>query len=205
MKAAPASIGARVVDSYPFSQGGTAQQALDLKADGVDCLVGYLGLIDAEKVGYVLDAGMAFMAVTLGGHYSGPSAVQQCTELGLPAGVTVWLDLEGKEAFATPPGDLMAKINSWANCIAAAGYMPGLYVGVPQPLTSDELWGLRVARYWRGQGSVRDRNNALAEPTGCGWCMTQMFPSHVRGGVLVDDDCIGQDYRGRVPTWAVAA
>jgi hypothetical protein len=116
----------------------------------------------------------------------------------------VWLDLEGMHAFKANPVELIAKINTWANAIASAGYMPGLYVGVPQPLTSDELWNLRVSRYWRGQGSVRDRNNALAEPTGCGWCMWQAWPSKHRGGVWVDDNLVTADYRSRVPTWCVA-
>jgi hypothetical protein len=83
--------------------------------------------------------------------------------------------------------------------------MAGGYFGSPQPLTSDEMWHLKLKRYWRGQGSIRDRHNQLAEPTKCGWCVTQMFPSVVRGGVLVDIDVIGQDYLRRVPNWVVRA
>src|SRR5205085_2786401 len=129
--------------------------------------VGYLGVINAARVKYILDAGMAFMPVTLAGEYNdGPAdEIGQIKALGLPPGCTVWLDLEGMAAFKTKPAELIAKINAWADAITAAGYMPGLYVGVPQPLTSDELWSLRVKRYWRGQGSIRDRSNALAEPT----------------------------------------
>jgi hypothetical protein len=206
VKVEQAKIGARVCDSLPYSQGGTAAQALALKADGCDCFVGYLGVMNATRLGYILAAGLAFMPVTLAGEYNdGPNdEIAQLKALGVPPQTTVWLDLEGMHAFKTNPAELIAKINTWANGIAAAGYMPGLYVGVPQPLTSDELWQLRVARYWRGQGSIRDRNNALAEPTGCGWCMDQKFPSHNRGGVWVDDNMVGQDYRARVPSWVVA-
>ncbi len=203
MRVEPVPAGARLVDSLPFSQSGTVEQARALRANGVDGLVGYLGVINAARVAAVVSAGLGFMGVTLAGHYDGAAAVAQCKALGLPAGKTAWLDVEGQAAFATPPSELIAKINAWADIVAAAGYMPGLYVGVPQPLTSDELFKLHVVRYWRGQGSVRDRFNGLAEP-GCGWCVTQMYPSHVRAGVLVDVDAVGQDYRGRVPSWVVA-
>lgn len=204
MRVADASVGARGVDSYPFSMGGTSDQAKALRADGMEFLVGYLGVISSERIKHVLDAGMAFMPVTLAGHFDGAEAVRQTQGLGLPKGCTVWVDLEGMTAFNTPAAELRDKINSWADAIAKAGFIPGLYVGVPQPLSSDELWSLRVQRYWRGQGSIRDHGNALAEPTKCGWCMTQMFPQHIRGGVLVDVDIIGQDYLRRVPSWVVA-
>jgi hypothetical protein len=199
-----AHVGARGVDSLPFSQGGTAAQALALKAVGVDFFVGYLGAINAARLGYLLDAGIAFMAVTFGGRFDGDAAVAQCHALNLPAGVTVWLDVEGQGAFNTPVGELANKINAWADKVAAAGYIPGLYVGVPQPLSSAQLWALHVQRYWRGQGSIRDHANQLAEPTG-GWCMTQMWPSAQCGGTLVDFNIVGADYRGRVPAWLRSA
>jgi hypothetical protein len=197
-----AAVGARVVDSYPFSEGGDLPLAEALAADGVQCLVGYLGHMNAFRLSAVLAAGLAFMPVTTAGEYEDGAAdeITQLKALGIPSGCTVWLDLEGQKAFHSDPSTLLAKLRAWAQAIAAAGYMPGLYVGVPQPLTSEELYQLPFVRYWRGQGSIRDRNNALAEPS-CGWCMTQMFPQHMRAGVLVDDDIVGQDYRGRVPAW----
>jgi hypothetical protein len=206
VKTEQAKVGACVVDSLPYSQSGTAAQARALKVDGVSALVGYLGVIDAIRVNNVLGAGLAFIPVTLAGEYEdGPSdEIGQLRALGIPSGATVFLDLEGLKAFRSDPVALAAKINAWADAVSGAGYVAGLYVGVPQPFTSDELWKLRVQRYWRGQGSVRDRNNALAEPSGCGWCMTQMYPSHTRGGVWVDSNMVGQDYKGRVPTWVVS-
>ncbi len=145
--------------------------------------------------------------MTLAGEYTdGPNdELAQLAALGLPPGTTVFLDLEGLKAFKTDPAVLIEKINAWADAVAKAGFVPGLYVGVPQPLTSQELYALRVQRYWRGQGSVRDRFNALAEPSGCGWCMTQMYPSITRGNTWVDCNMVGQDYRGRVPSWVKAA
>lgn len=203
MKIETAKVGSVVVDSLPFSQSGTDVQAKALRASGADAVVGYLGVINAARVGYVLAAGMAFIPVTLAGEYNdGPNdEIAQLAALGLPKGTTVFLDLEGMAAYKTNPAELIAKVNAWADAVTSAGYVAGLYVGVPQPLTSEELYALRVQRYWRGQGSVRDRNNALAEPSGCGWCMTQMYPSHFRGGVWVDVNMVGQDYKGRVPSW----
>lgn len=206
MKAESAYVGALVVDSLPFAQGGTLAQAQALKARGVSCVVGYLGVINAARVAAILEAGLAFMPVTLAGEYEdGPDdEVLQLKALGIPRGATVWLDLEGMKAFKSPPAEFAAKINRWADAIAAAGFQPGLYVGVPQPFTSAELYALHVVRYWHGQGSVRDRTNALAEPYPRGWCMTQMFPSVVWGGVLVDANIVGQDYKTGVPSWVVS-
>lgn len=201
-----ATVGARGVDSYPFSVGGTAAQAVALRDMGVDFLVGYLGVISPMRLGGALAAGLAFMPVTVAGEFfDGPAdEVAQLKALGIPPGVTVWLDLEGQKSFGWPALDLIEKINAWADAIRSAGYEAGLYVGVPQPLTSDELWSLRVTRYWRGQGSIRDRHNRLAEPTKCGWCMTQMYPAVRRAGIDVDFDIIGQDYLRRVPSWVRA-
>jgi hypothetical protein len=203
MRSEASFVGARGVDSYPFSVGGLAQQAIDLKKSGIDFFVGYLGTINVQRLKYVLDAGLAFMPVTLAAAYNGKNAVSQCAGLGLPKGCTVWLDVEGKPAYDTPAPDLMRKINDWANDVASAGYQPGVYVGAPQPLTSQELYSLRVVRYWKGIGRTVDKQGALAEPS-CGWCMHQMHPSVHWAGVFVDVNIIGQDYKSRLPTWVRA-
>src|SRR5262249_38947658 len=169
MKVESAAVGARGVDSYPFSAGGSAQQAVALKQSGIDYFVGYLGVINNARLKNILDAGLAFMPVTLAAKYDGPAAVAHCKGLGLPSGCTVWLDFEGKPAFNTLATELIAKIDAWADAVTAAGYQPGIYVGSPQPLTSDELWGLRVVRYWNALSRESDRRGALAEPK-CGWC-----------------------------------
>lgn len=207
MKVESAYVGAFVVDSLPFSLGGTDEQAYALKQRGVACLVGYLGKMNGTRLTALLDAGLAYMPVTLAGEYEdGPNdEILQLRTLGIPRGATVWLDLEGMKAFKSNPLELTKKINVWADAIAAGGWMPGLYVGVPQPFTSEELYALHVVRYWRGQGSIRDRKNALAEPYPRGWTMTQMYPSVTWGGVLVDANIIGQDYKACVPSWVIRA
>lgn len=196
-------VGQVVVDSLPFSQGGTLQQAEALKKTGVDAIAVYLGVATPARVAAVMTAGLGVLAVTLAGEYNDGSQDElgQLTLMGLPKGATVFLDLEGLAAFKTDPAQLIAKVETWAAPVVAAGYVAGLYAGVPQPLTSEELYALNgITRYWKGQGSQRDRNNNLAEPKGCGWCLTQMWPSYVRAGVLVDANMVGQDYKGRTPT-----
>ena len=64
MRTELARVGARVVDSYPFSLGGTAVQAKALKAAAIDCLVGYLGVINGARLRHILDAELAFMPVS---------------------------------------------------------------------------------------------------------------------------------------------
>lgn len=195
-----------VVDSLPFSQSGTAKEAQGLAEHRVKALAGYVGVISKERVQLLLDAGIGYLPVTLAGEYlDGPDdELRQLFNLGVPLGTTVFLDLEGMKAFKANSINLIAEIRQWADAINRAGYVAGLYVGVPQPLTSDELWDLPVTRYWRGQGSVRDRFSKLAEPTGCGWCMTQMYPSFYIGATYVDANMVGQDYKGRTPTVMVA-
>lgn len=208
MKVSEAFIGARGVDSLPFSQSGTQDQAHALKRAGVDFVVGYLGSINPARLAYVLDAGLAFMPVTFAGEYfdGARDEISHLKALRIPPGVTVWLDLEGRKSYDWPASDLISLIDTWANTIKLEGYIPGLYVGSPQPLTGPELAKLAVTRYWKAPSLVLDRNGKdWSEPPGCGWCMQQMWPQgFFRGtGVFVDVNIIGQDRKGRVPTWMI--
>lgn len=206
MRVATAHVGACIVDSLPFSQTGTFVEAQNLVRLGADGLAGYLGVINKQRLNNLLAAGLAFIPVTLAGAYNDGAndELAQLKALGIPKGATVYVDMEGLIAFKTEPQRIIYAMDSWANAIKTAGYIPGLYVGSPQPLTSEELWKLKVERYWKGQGSCRDRNGDLAEPRGCGWGMTQMWPSVTAGGVLVDWNMVGADYLSRMPSWVVA-
>lgn len=211
MKVQTALVGARAIDSLPFSTGATPDLAKVLKESGVDCFVGYLGSVSASRLAAILGAGLAFMPVTLAGEYEDGAAdeVAQLRALGIPAGTSVWLDLEGMTAWKSSPSILAAKINEWAKTIAAGGWMPCLYVGAPQPFTSAELSKLAVVRYWWGLGRCVDRYGALAEPD-CGWCMIQHYHGQPNGmfwrdtGIFVDANGIQCDYRKRLPAWVVA-
>ena len=80
---------------------------------------------------------------SVGGSY-GQAAALNAAAIGLPMGVSLWLDLEGVASYATA-ANTIAYVNAWAGEVAAAGFVPGLYVGANQPLTGDEL-------YWRLEG-----------------------------------------------------
>ena len=205
MKTQIAKVGSRGVDSLPFSQGGTKNQAIELANSGIDFFAGYLGAINADRLNCLLDAGIAFMPVTFAAAYDGVKAVCECVNLGLPAGCTVWLDLEGMASYNMDPQILIAKINQWAQRVIEGGYQPGLYVGSPQPLTADELYKLKVVRYWKAPSRVIDRNGKTYDGPGCGFCMYQCWPSIMwrDTGVFVDVDFIQQDFQGRLPTWVV--
>lgn len=194
-------VGSLVCDSLPFSMGGTAGNASALKAAGYVALAGYLGAMNKARLGALHGAGLGYIPVTFGGEYEdGPlDELAQLKALGVCAGTTVFLDMEGLKAFKADVPNLLVQLRAWATAIVGAGYVAGLYMGVPQPLTSAEAMALPFTRYWKGQGSLRDRSNALVEPA-CGFCMTQMYPSITRGGVLIDANIVGQDFRGRVPT-----
>ena len=206
MRTEQAKVGARGVDSLPLSQGGTPAQAQGLKAAGIDFFVGYLGVLNSARLKALLDAGLAFMPVTLAARYDGAAAFVSCKALGLPTGCTVWLDLEGKTAYDMPPQELIAKINAWATAVIAGGYEPGLYIGSPQPLTADELYSLKVVRYWKAPSRVVDRDGKAWDGPACGFCCYQLWPSVTwrDTGVFVDVDFVQQDFRGRVPTWVKA-
>ena len=215
MKVEVVPVGSRLVDSYPFSIGGTKTQAEALKRTAVDGLIGYLGHMTPQRLAYVLDAGLGFVPVTKAGEYEdGPQdEVGQLQALGLPKGTHVFLDLEGLKAFHTDPLILKAKINAWGDGIMKAEFLPCLYVGAPQPLTGPELYSLKVYRYWLGIGRCRDRLNDDAYPD-CGWCIRQDWhgnpePGRPGGmywrdsGVFVDTNSVQRDHRGRLPSWVV--
>lgn len=210
MKVEPAFVGARGVDSLPFSQGGSALQADALKVSGIDFFVGYLGAMNAARLSYVLDAGLAFMPVSFAGEYKDGAAdeIAQLRALGIPLGASVWLDLEGLDAWNMDPIELMRLINNWGKDILKAGWLPCLYVGAPQPLTGKQLQSLAVYRYWLGIGRCVGKDGKDSYPDS-GWCMYQLWHNQKNGmlwkdtGVFVDVNAIQCDHRGRVPIWVV--
>lgn len=197
MKSAVPSVGARLTDSVSSI---SAAQAKVIAPLGIDGCIRYLGSVTPSEVQGILAAGLGFLPVTYADQFDGAKAVSQVKALGLPVGVTVFLDLEG--IGAVTPASLIAQVNGWATQIKNALYIPGLYVGANSILNSQELYGLGVERYWKGLSRIVDRNGLLAEPE-CGWCMLQLFPTTTRGGISVDIDVVQSDFQNRLPVWAV--
>jgi hypothetical protein len=76
--AKPIPVGSVVIDSLPFSQGGTLANAQALKAAGVDAVALYIGAANAQRVQDCLAAGLGVFAVTFGSLAAlgdGPGAV----------------------------------------------------------------------------------------------------------------------------------
>ncbi len=199
----PAFVGARGIDSEPFSHSCDPAHCRALKGSGIDFVVLYLSAVTSGMLQNILSAGLAFMPVTYANRFDGAAAVKQCEVLGLPRGVTVWLDLEGKNVWTMNPQELISKINGWADAVRAAGFEAGLYIGSPQPLTGEELFALHVTRYWKAPSNVIDRNGKLTQPS-CGFCMYQLWDSRNWAGVWSDLNFVQKDIQGRLPHWAIA-
>lgn len=193
-----AFVGARGVDCITHVD--TPEKSRALRAAGTDFVFQYLGNTTAAGVEAILAADLAFLPVTFSNRFDGDATVRECESLDLPKGCTVFLDVENDAAM--PPLVLIAKINAWADRVIRASYEPGMYVGPGCPLTSEELYALSVVRYWHCGAKILDRNNRYAEPE-CGWCLYQLYPSIVWGGVPVDMDFVQKDFHGRLPAWVV--
>ena len=115
----------------------------------------------------ILESGMALMVVQhcpapgwqpnlqLGKEY-GVNAASYAAEAGLPAGVNVWLDLEGI-AKGTSHQDIVDYCNAWFAAVQTGGYETGVYVGFDVYLSPEELYlNLKTTHYWRADGKIPD-------------------------------------------------
>ena len=121
--------------------------------------------ISANEAKGILNAGMALMVVQhvalpgwhptaqLGTEY-GENAATYAGDAELPGGVNLWLDLEGI-AQGTSHADITGYANAWFKAVAAAGYVPGVYVGFDVFLSPDELFfDLKMKHYWKAGGDI---------------------------------------------------
>lgn len=206
MRTEIARVGAKGFDSYAYSAGGTPGSAQTFRAHGAEFYTPYLGVCTRERVQYLSDVGIAIMPVTLGltkthpERFDGPAIVRDVKALATPPGCHVILDME--DVLGIPPDYLSQKLNEINVCLRGEGYRCGIYVGLPQCLTSEELWQLTSDFYWKAPGRTIDRFGALAEPTGCGFGAYQCWDTIMVGGLGVDVDFIQKDFKGRLPYWA---
>ena len=167
-----------------------------------------LGDLNATEVYIILQSGLALMAVqhvayagwlpSVGlGHQNGSNAASCAFASGLPAGITIWLDLEGVNSSARA-ADVIAYCNAWCAAVSTSGYMPGLYVGANSILTGDQLyWDLTVTEYWQSGSTV-------PAVTTRGYCMVQTINNSLQiDGVAYDKDVIQTDALGGTPIWAI--
>ncbi len=113
----------------------------------------------------ILNAGLALMPVQhvhpefwvptkeLGSSY-GAFAASHASHIGFPPGVNVCCDLEGV-AEGTPAQQVIDYCNAWYDAVAAAGYVPGIYVGANCILGPHALrFSLKFAHYWKSLSTV---------------------------------------------------
>jgi len=193
-----------------------ATSAAALAAQGLKFAIRYLSLGEAESLGdltqdetqAVLSAGLALMPVqhvrvpgwlpsASQGTADGSVAAAHAVAAGIPAGVTVWMDLEGVSS-AAPTDVVIAYANNWNTSVRAAGYDTGLYVGAACGLDGATLFTkLNVSRYWKSQSDVPQVQRR-------GYCMYQLLPSETIAGVACDYNVVQEDFLGGLPRWVCA-
>lgn len=159
--------------------------------------------ITREELRTILCSGLAVMLVTPSrapgwipteeiGFEDAATALDALTTLGVPTGMTTWLDIEG---CASSPIDW---VDAWSHGMRSEAYQAGAYVGRGSLMTSEQLWKRPyLTRYWRSGSKV-------PEPSVRGWCMQQLRPLDVQLGPLhVDVNVIEPDFRGGLPRWIV--
>lgn len=129
----------------------------------------------------------------------GGTAVDALGELGIPAEVSVWLDLEGVKD-GTPHQDVIDFCNNWFDVVDAIGYTVGHYIGDKCGLTPAELYALKVTQYWRSYNLNDDEG-----PSKRGFCMRQSVaqPRDLISGFTnrdMDCDTIHADAMAGTPT-----
>jgi murein DD-endopeptidase MepM/ murein hydrolase activator NlpD len=113
-------------------------------------LSGGLGLMPVQ---HVMRAGWTPSA-QLGAQYGRNAAQHAATEIGIPTGIVVWVDLEGIAA-GTPASAVIDYCNAWINEVESAGYISGVYVGANAILSGDELYyNIKTTHYWKSGSNV---------------------------------------------------
>lgn len=187
-----------------------ASHAAALYGAGMRFAMRYLGSITAQEIAGLTGAGLMVSFICYPPQHSGwaptasdglargKAAVVQAKALALPAGVTIWIDLEGCRG---PASATTAWCEAFAAELVAAGYQAGLYVGAaPGGLNSAELYALKkVTRYWHSC------SRSIPEPANRGYCLEQLYkPNQTIAGVVVDVNCVRHDFLGCLPTFLSA-
>jgi hypothetical protein len=169
----------------------------DLTATELQLLVGAgLGMMPVQ---HVEKDGPPWWTPTIDkGRRYGQTAVDYCRSIGVPNGVTVWLDLEGVVP-RTNPEDIIRYCNYWFDRVKAGGYEPGIYVGYGAGLTPAQLYQrLKFSRYWAAFNLNGDQYPAVR-----GVCMRQHAGSPPAGVPFpIDVDGVTGDHLGGLPTLA---
>jgi len=163
----------------------SSQAAAAFHAAGFRFCLRYVGRVQmasfdltTQEAEGILAAGLALMPVqhvldpgwqptaSLGAEY-GANAAKFARQIGFPPGVNVWCDLESVSP-GTSAADVAAYCDAWYEGVAAAGYVPGLYVGYQPGLTGQQLYELRFEHYWAAYNV-----DGVSTPHPRGWQLAQ--------------------------------
>lgn len=166
--------------------------------------------LTASEASMLLSKGFAVMTVQhvqnegwmpsgdLGTEY-GKNAAAFTQQIGFPGGVNVWLDLEGVSTSAAA-SDVIAYCNNWYAQVAAAGYVPGIYIGWDPGLTGSQLYNdLKFSHYWAAYNV-----DGVSKPSPRGWQLVQSSGSGSVGSLdtsLYDVDTTHVDGLGGQVLW----
>lgn len=197
--AIPFARGVDTVDSADL-----ARLATQVKSEGYDFAYVYLGGATAAQC-IAIATVMPIIPVTFGNRTDPNEALTNMANMGLPlkdpsngTPSTILLDAEAQSDSAAT---LIARWNAWAAGIQKAGSHAGIYEGEETtPLTGDEYGALLFTAYWKSASEVP---LPTLRGTPIGWLATQLLPADYKlpCGLVVDVDVLGEDYRGRLPTW----
>ena len=160
-------------------------------------------LTELEATG-ILNSGLALMPVQHArrqgwsanqalGRQDGQEASGNAKTIGFPDRVSLWCDLEGENSSAEAQ-DVIDYCEAWYEAVSATGYIPGLYVGVGELLTGQQLYDLPFQHYWRAQSQVPDIPSR-------GYQVIQLGPSIQINGVWIDLDVAQSDKEGGAAQW----
>lgn len=193
----------------------TAALAQQFYTEGYKFCLRYLALdqewpqdLSMQEAADILNSGLALMPVQHArepgwspsqalGQEDGQNAASNAQNVGFPAGVNIWCDLEGVNGTAGVQA-VIDYCQAWYDAVDAAGYTPGLYVGYDALLSGQQLHELSFQHYWRSQSRVPDI------PTR-GYQLVQLFPSITANGIYIDLDVTQNDGEGGQAQWLCSA
>lgn len=133
------------------------------------------------------------------GNADGIAAVTRARVCGAADGATIFYDMEGPGPSPNLAQAIIDYDGAWATVVERSGFVPGGYFGYGVPLTAEQMWRLKVKRYWRAGGS------APPDPANCGYCLRQLMPFNQSVcGLRVDFDVVQPDALGRLPGFTAA-
>lgn len=190
----------------------TSEVAKDFLNQGYSFCIRYLSLSSPQREGdlmateatNILAAGLALMPVQhvldpgwypteVSGTLHGSAAVANAKEVGFPAGVNIWCDLEGVAA-GVQAQDVIDYCTSWYKEVEAGGFKPGLYVGANVILNGQQLYGLPFSSYWQSASWTPELPNR-------GWQMVQKIVADKVNGIYIDGNQTHEDSQGDQVKW----